>query len=283
MSETVLAALIAAGATMLTTLLQLKISLSRDTGAARAQTGSSRRKNKMPVLLLVVMLTAAAVGGFALSQWFADRERIQQTELRQELQARITEISRTAGELKQTRLDTRAEVETDVLRRMGSRGVVALATVSPCRAAQIPVVQTATTEPGAAPGVATAPSQSSETPACSESEATHVTLCAPIPGNAVVSHVDLFVRSADGDASWQASRVAAGQEVEQTRFSEQVTEALADDGQKHVCHTFASWSTQRSRIARMVVRYAIADESSEPQTQVRHERLPGTAGALAVR
>jgi hypothetical protein len=301
MSETVLAALIAASATILTTLLQLKISLSRDSSsAARTSNGSSRRKNKMPVLLLVVMLTAAAVGGFALSQWFADRERIQQKELRTELQARITEISRTAGELKQTRLDTRAEVETDVLRRMGGQGVMALATISPCRVLQaapvapapLPAVATTTSDSSAvpitsttaAPASAPVTAQTSAPSGCSEAEAVHITLCASIPSNAVVSHVDLFTRFADSEASWKASHVAAGEEVDQARFSEQATESLADDGMKHVCHTFANWSTQRSRIARMIVRYAIAaDEALEPQTQVRQEGLPATAGALAVR
>lgn len=300
MSETVLAALIAAGATMLTTLLQLKISLSRGESSAARSSTSSRRKNKMPVLLLGVMLTAAAVGGFAFSQWFADRERIQQQELRQELQARITDISRTAGELKQTRLDTLAEVQTEVLRQMGSRGVIALATVSPCRATPSPIEQAApaaetsatpvsdasASTPAAATAVvppAPAPVQTPSAAACTEAEAVRVTLCAPVPTGAAVSHVDLFTRYADSDTAWKSSQVKAGEESEQARFSEQASETLADDGTKHVCHTFANWSTQRSRIARIVVRYAIAEERSEPQTQVRHERIPAPAGALAVR
>jgi hypothetical protein len=327
MSETVLAALIAASATILTTMLQLKISLGRDSGPAARATSSSRKKPKLPAMLLGVMLTAAAVGGFALSQWFSEHERAQQKELRQELQARITEISRTAGELKQSRLDTFAEVETEVLRRMGGSGIVSLATVGPCHGKPVTVVT-----PDAADAAATTngannggPSASSANPpsaagsaasggtsatdsgprassaqpstsaasaapaapsACAEADATQVMLCVPIPSNAVVSHVDLFTRLADGDAPWNASQVSAGQETDQARFSEKKSESLADDGMKHVCHMFANWSTQHARVARMIVRYAIPAEALEPQTQVSHKGVAATtssAGALAVR
>jgi len=293
MSETVLAAMIAATATILTTLLQLKISLNRDGAPARV-TGSSRRKTKLPAMLLGVMLTAAAVGGFAVSQFFSDRERVQQHELRQELQARITEISRTAGELKQSRQDTFAEVETDVLRRLGGTGVVALATVGPCRGE--PDISSAAAAPSSSASAPNAPSEptgtatqgaTSQPPiptvSCAEADATQVLLCAPIPSNAVVSHVDLFTRLADGDSPWNASQVSAGQESDQARFSEKKLETLADDGMKHVCHRFANWSTEHARVARMIVRYAIPAEALSPQTQVRHKGVAAANNALAVR
>jgi hypothetical protein len=274
MSETVLAAMIAAGATILTSLLQLRSSFGKEP-MGRAQSPSSRKKGRMPALLLTVMLTAAAVGGFAVAQWFTDRERVAQHELRQELQARITEISRTASQLTQARLDTRAEVETDVLRRQGGQGVTALATLGPCKPPPVINPPAAETEGSASPPPAPAAS-------CAESDATTVTLCAAIPANAVVSHVELFTHFADENLPWNSGPVAAGQEVEQSRFSEKLTESAADDGTKHVCHGFTNWSTQRPRVARMIVRYAIADEVSESQTQVRNERLPAPAGALAV-
>jgi len=305
MSETVLAAMIAASATILTTLLQLKISLGRDGAATPRSPNSSRKKPKLPAMLLAVMLTAAAVGGFAVSQWFSDRERVQQTELRQELQARITEISRTAGELKQSRLDTFAEVEVDVLRRMGGSGIVALATVGACHGTPVTPVATNTegapaaasaepspppTAPATAPaaGEPAATAASTQQPAaptstCVEADATPVLLCAPIPSNAVVSHVDLFTRFADEDQPWNESQVAAGQEAKQARFSEKKLESVADDGMKHVCHKFANWSTQHARVARMIVRYAIPAEGLEPQSQVRHKAIVGATGALAIR
>ena len=334
MSETVLAAMIAATATILTTLLQLKISLGRDGGPTPRSPNSSRKKPKLPAMLIGVMLTAATVGGFALSQWFTERERVQQRELRQELQARITEISRTAGELKQTRLDTFAEVETEVLRRMGGSGIVALATVGPCHGEPEPVTGNtsanaasapgspssgstsggsspsslsstnststaagsastvaATTTPNTAPTTVTpseadSGSKDSTPPSaatCAETDATPILLCAPIPSNAVVSHVDLFTRPADEDQPWNESQVAAGQETKQARFSEKKLESLADDGMKHVCHKFANWSTQHARVARMIVRYAIPAEALEPQSQVRHKAIVGSTGALAIR
>jgi hypothetical protein len=140
-----------------------------------------------------------------------------------------------------------------------------------------------TNTPAAANDSAAAGAQSAPGSTCAEADATPVLLCAPIPSNAVVSHVDLFTRFADGDEPWNASQVAAGQEVAQARFSEKKLESLADDGMKHVCHKFANWSTQHARVARMIVRYAIPAEALEPQSQVSHKAIVGATGALAIR
>jgi Trp operon repressor len=282
MSETILAALIAAGATILTSLLQLRSTFGKDL-LPRAQSSSRGKKGRMPALLLTVMLTAAAVGGFAVSQWFTDRERVTQRELREELQARITEISRTANQLTQARLDTRAEVETDVLRRLGGKGVMALMTVAPCK--PVPVLAPAPTPAPDAPPTSEITGTSPPLASCAEAEATEVMLCAAIPANAVVSNIQLFSRNADADLPWNAGLIAAGQEAEQARFSEKFTESAADDGTKHVCHNYTNWSTQRSRVARMIVRYAITEEedSSVPQTHVRHEGISTPPSALAIR
>jgi hypothetical protein len=285
MSETVLAAIIAAGATILTSLLQLRSTFGKDSSSRPQSTSRGKQqqqqKGRMPALLLTVMLSAAAVGGFAVSQWFTDRERVTQRELREELQARIAEISRTASQLTQARLDTRAEVETDVLRRLGGEGVMAMMTVAPCK--PVPVLAP-TPAPEAAP-TAEATGTIPPPAACAETEATEVTLCAAIPANAVVSNVQLYSRNADADLPWNAGQIAAGQEADQARFSEKYTETAADDGSKHVCHSYTNWSTQRSRVARMIVRYAIAEEagSSVPQTHVRNKGVTNPPSALAIR
>src|SRR5438552_15881544 len=117
MSDAVLAAMIAAGATVLTSLLQLKSSLKREV-AARTQVG--RRKSRGPFMLLAVMLVGAGVGGFALAQWTMERERAEALSARRDLQGRVEVLSRTANELLQTRAQARTEIETGVLRRLGA-------------------------------------------------------------------------------------------------------------------------------------------------------------------
>jgi hypothetical protein len=92
---------------------------------------------------------------------------------------------------------------------------------------------------------------------CTEAEASPVTLCATIPGNATVTEVALFSRPAGSDASWSASRVLPGQESGQARFAEKYSEGTAEEGVRQVCQGFAHWSTEHARVARLIVRYSL--------------------------
>ncbi len=251
MSDPVLAAIIAATATILTSLLQLRLSMGREL-AARAQSGGSRRKGRAPVVLLFVMLTAAGVAGFALSRWLTESERAAQSMLEHELRAQVDQISRTASQLEVTRAGARAEIEADVLRRMGTDGVIVMATVSPCRPALV-VSPPGTTSP---PGVSADTTPPPTTP-CSEAEASAVTLCATIPGKASVTEIQLFSRVAESDAPWSTNRLLPGQESGQARFAEKPVERPEGADTKQVCQGFSHWSADHSREARMVVRYSL--------------------------
>jgi hypothetical protein len=251
MSDAVLASIIAAGATVLTAFLQLRISIGREI-AGRGQAPGSRKKGRAPTAMLFVMLLGAGVGGFAFSQWISESERSAQTVLQHELQARVEEISRTASQLEVTRAGARAEIETEVLRRIGTDGVVVMATVAPCRPALV-VTSPGTATPSGVSATTTAPSTSS----CTEPEASSVTLCATIPARATVSEVELFTRFADADSPWSANRALAGQETGQARFAEKYTETADNPGTKQVCQGFSHWSADHARVARMVVRYSL--------------------------
>jgi hypothetical protein len=251
MSDAVLAAIITATATVCMSLLQLRFSLSKD-GGARVQSAGGRRKGRGPFAILFVIIIASAVGGFALSQWLTENERISQSILQHELQDRVDQITRTANQLEQTRAGARAEIEASVMRRIGSEGVVVMATVGPCRPSLV-VSQPGTATP---PGV-TAETAQPATPPCTEAEASSVTLCATIPENATITEVELFTRIAQSDTPWSASRVLAGQESGQARFAEKYVEAAEAPGMKQICQDFVHWSTEHARVARMVVRYGI--------------------------
>lgn len=240
MSETLVAALIAAAATVSASLLQLKIAFSKELAARTS--GSSRRKNRVPFMLIFLLLLASGVGGFAVAQWLHEDERIEQNELRRELEARISDIGRTASQLDLTRNGVRAEIEAGILRRMGETGIAALTTVGACKPAAVV----------AAPAVS-----SSTTPACAEPEATPVWLCATLPAQAKVVAIELFSRPADVTGDWSASRTAPGQEVERARFSDTPVETADGKGVKHLCHTFVHWGSDRALSARMLVRYSI--------------------------
>jgi len=259
MSDGVLAAIIAACATVFTSFLQLRATFGKDV-ASRAFPTSGRRKSRMPLLFVFLMLGGAAVGGFALSQWLMEHERSMQNELLQELQARVTTLTRSESQLAETRNGARADIEAGVMRRLGLEGVVVLATVAPCKP---PLVLNTPALSSPHPGGESAvqvpsPAPTTNPPAstCTEADASPITLCATVPMNATVTELELFVRAAETDTPWSTSRVVPGAETDQARFSEKPFEIPDGAQTKQVCEGFASWSTERARVARMLVRYS---------------------------
>jgi hypothetical protein len=240
MSESVLAALIAGTATLSASFLQFRTAAMRDRGSSAS---AAKRKARLLRIVFVIIVGAAAASGFWLSQWLTNGERVASAALQKELQSRIAEVTKTAGELEATRASERSDIETGVLRRIGAEGVTVAATVAPCRAA-------AATDP--APAAAAA-----SKPACSEAEAVPVTLCATIPANATVTDVALFSRPADADTAWDTSRFLPGQETGQARFADKYSETPAESGSRQVCQSFTHWSADHARAVRVVVRYSL--------------------------
>ena len=248
--DSVLAAIIAGTATLSASLLQLRSALLREAAAARGGAGATRRKKRLQLIIMLVIVAAAGVSGFALSQWLTNGERAAQGVMQRELQARVAEIARTASQLELTRGSERTEIENGVLRRIGAEGVVISATVAACRPPLLPGTPGATAPPGAATAATSAAA------VCTEAEASPVTLCATIPGNATVTEVALFSRAADSEAAWSASRFLPGQESAQARFAEKYSEGAADTGVRQVCQGFVHWS-DHARMVRIIVRYSV--------------------------
>src|SRR5215469_3945654 len=180
--DSVLAAIIAGTATLSASFVQLRSALLREAAAGRSSS-AARRRNRLQLIILCGIIGAAGVCGFALSQWLTSGERAAQGVMQRELQARVAEISRTASQLELTRGSERGDIESGVLRRIGSDGIVVTATVAPCRQPLVPAAGAA----AAAPAAAAADAAATPTRACTESEASPVTLCATVPGNASVT------------------------------------------------------------------------------------------------
>ncbi len=244
MSDSVIAAIIAGTATLSASFLQLRSAALRDAGKPGA---AARRKSRLQRIVFLVIVGGSVVSGFAFSQWLTQGERAAQGALQKELQARIAEVSHTAGELEAPRAAERSEIETGVLRRIGGDGVAVAATVPACRAGAAGPVTTPTSTAGAA-----APAR-----ACSEAEATPVTLCATIPAGATVTEVALFSRLDDTQTPWSASRYLPGQESAQARFADKYSETAPEAGSRQVCQTFAHWDAEHARVVRVLVRYSL--------------------------
>ena len=251
MSDSILAAIIAATATLSASLLQLRFSIAREL-AARSQSPGNRKKSRAPFIVLFVMVGASAVAGFSLSQWLTENERVAKGMLEHELRARLDEVSRTENQLEITQAGARAEIEMGVLRKLGTDGVAVMATLGPCRPALVVSAPGATSPPGVTAETAPPPA-----PSCTETEASAITLCATIPNNATVSEVQLFARPVDSEAPWSTNRLLPGQESGQARFAEKYVESPEGQGTKQVCQGFAHWSVEHARVARMVVRYTL--------------------------
>jgi hypothetical protein len=106
MSDAVLAAIIAATATLSASFLQLRMALARDADARSRGQPISRRRGRLPMILIGIMLVASAVGGFALSQWLGDSQRSEQADLQRELRERVAELATAITSLE--RLNTAA-------------------------------------------------------------------------------------------------------------------------------------------------------------------------------
>ncbi len=243
MPDSILAAIIAGTATLSASFMQLRSAALRDAGKPGA---AARRKSRLQRIVFLVIVGGSAVSGFSLSQWLTQGERNAQGALQQELQARIAEVSHTAGELEATRAAERSEIETGVLRRIGNDGVAVAATVPACRAGAAGVMTPVSTAAAAAPARA-----------CNEAEAIPVTLCATIPASATVTEVVLFSRLDNTDTPWSASRYLPGQEAGQARFADKYSETTPEAGTRQVCQTFAHWDAEHARVVRVLVRYSL--------------------------
>jgi hypothetical protein len=259
MTDGVLAAIIAACATICASFLQIRASFSKEV-AGRAFPSSGRRKSRKPLLFVFLMLGGAGVGGFALSQWLMERERTMQAALQQELQARIATLTRSESQLVESRAGTRADIEAGLLKRLGLEGVVVAATISPCKPPLVlntPALAAHAEAPTPTQMTSQPPTSGPTASTCTEADASPVTLCATVPMGATVTEVELFMRAADTDTPWANARVTAGVEADQARFAEKPVEVPDGAQTKQVCEAFASWSTERARVARMLVRYTL--------------------------
>jgi hypothetical protein len=236
LDDRVTAAALAAAGSVIGALIQLRIAWRKEVSERARGVPVTKKARRGPVLAVFVLLAAAAVGGFALSQYLAQRSDRESAAMRGELQTQLAQLRNTADRLERAaHLDhgTRASVDDA---RHGAQSVTATTMLGPCRAR------------GGAGGDAAA--------ACTEQEALRVTLCVSVPLSAAVTDMGLYARTEDSARPWTESRAAPGQELGAVRFAEQPFERAESDQTKLVCTGFSSWDGQHAYSARLVVKYA---------------------------
>ena len=235
LSEPLMASMIGALATVAAALVQLRISWRKEMKERERGQPITKKTRRGPVIVVFALLAAAAVGGFALSQYFVSLREGDRDSLRADLQSKLSEINATATRLEQVRTNERKQIETEVQRadasRLGEEGATASVVVGPCK-----------------------PEGAKQ--ACTEHSAPRIALCARVPAAASVKEVQLYIAFENSKQPWQESRVQPGQESGEARFAEKFSERPDGDA-KQVCQRFANWSGEKSRIARILVKYAL--------------------------
>ena len=233
LSDPVMAALIGAGATFATAIFQLTINARRQAAERAAGKPASRKSGSW--LAIFALVLASLVTGYAISEYQSYSGRQDEKLLREELLARVRDISAAAVRLERASMEKNGTSGADAPlgpeRRQGTEGVAATVTVPPCGAAKAG--------------------------ACTENEALRTTLCAVVPATARVTEVQVFTRLDDAQQSWDEARVQAGRDAGAARFVEDWFERADDSKSKQVCQHFAHWSSQKGRSARILVKYAL--------------------------
>jgi hypothetical protein len=230
LSEAVMAALIGASATALGALVQLRLSWRQELRERERGQPITKKTRRGPVIFVFALMIAAAVGGFALSEYLVSLRNGDRDSLRTELQFKLSELSASAARLERARLTERDQLESGVLRaealRRGAEGVAASTLVGPCKV-------------------------------CGEQSAVRVAVCARVPASATVKDVLLYTKVEDSQQPWADSRVQAGQDAGKAKFVDTSFERPDGDAAKQVCQGFVNWSGEKARLARILVMYTL--------------------------
>lgn len=242
-----LASLIGATATITASLLQLRMAWKRELLARANHKPVTRKARRGPLLPLLALLVASAVGGFALSHYLGSAGRASAEAREAELQARLDQLVTLSRQLESVSHNGNNELarqvrEEEQLKR-GSEGIAAIVVLEKCAAANV-----------------------AGESLCSASTVQPVQLCTEIPADSSVTAVELFARGEGEARPWHESRVSAGSDFGNGRFGERTSERLINDSTKQVCQELLHWSSDHALTGRMVVHYTIARREKQAAT-----------------
>jgi hypothetical protein len=271
LSETILAAMIGALATVATAVFQLYTSFkqqSRKSVDVRPKKGSALRS----VLAVLALMVASAAGGFLYSELIKQRSAEDMRAMRNELQemraliasgrdavkAQAQEVAASAPEPKP------AMTRPASMERL-SESVESVVYVPACRA-------------------------SNPTEACHEQEAQRIALCGTIPAYARVEQIQMFAQPDAMQHPWDQHQASLEQDLGGARFTGKSFEYAQGADLKAVCVNFMQWSSEHPQIARIVVRFGFGappgmpvDEtdgsSTTPPPQTQPTQVPAVIAA----
>lgn len=231
--------MIAASASFISAVVQLYINARRQQAERKAGKPVTRKSGNW--LAILGLILGAAVGGYFIAEYKTAKQRDGDVAMRQEMTSQLRNIGEAATRIEKAGLQKNAQNDAEARliadRQRGMEGVAAVIGVAPCAIAQ---TAAATDSPAA----------------CSEANALKVSVCAVIPAAARLGDVQLFTRLDDAAKTWAESKVQLGQDVGGAKFVDAPFERTQVDS-KEVCQHFLHWDAQKSRQARIVVRFAL--------------------------
>jgi hypothetical protein len=263
LSETILAAMIGAMATVSAALFQIFTSIkSRNKIDLKPKRGSTMRS----ILAVLALMIASAVGGFLYSELLKQRDGEDLRAMRMELRE-LKDLATAARSLSPSAEPPKQEIVADTA--MSEATQVNL-TTAPMRAesvAYVPACRRVMIEGQAAAD-------------CSEAEAQRIALCGSIPSYAHIEVIDLFAQPDAVQKPWEEHRASLEQDLGGARFTGKSFEYAQSNDLKAVCVNFTQWSSEHSHIARIVVNYRFQEsQTSDPALDQPMGAVPAVIAA----
>jgi len=232
LSETIIAAIIGAIATMGTAIFQLVRNSSPTDG--RPKPKKSRMRSLVATSALMI---GCLVGGYA---WSALRAVSAKEELQATMQA---EFSRQFAEFaeRQKQIASATSAAAMPARNADSGAVESLAQLPACRIS--------------------AQSQDAGPVTCNEAGAQSIALCAAIPARAEATNVRVLSRVPKSEAAWE-ERAAGAPTLGSLHLGATTTQSPITPDLHSVCLEVANYSVEEALTVRLVVEYAVP----KPQT-----------------
>ncbi len=245
-SETVVAAMIGATATMFTALFQIVTALrSRNKQDVRPKRGGVSMRS---VIAIVALMAGSGVGGYLYGELRQEHASEDIRSMRDELNAKLQLLASTTE-----RIAAMRDAPT-----ISSTPVVAAPIVAPVTTSE---------------AVIYAPPCSAGS-ACTEQNAQHFALCGAIPTVMQVRKVELFAKPATATTAWDQAAANFEQDIGGGKFIGSPAEHAEDDAHKAVCVDFVHWSAE-PHLARLVLQYG----ASVVEPSASDHVLPAVAAA----
>jgi len=262
LSETILAAMIGAIATVSTALFQIFTALkNRNKVDVKPRRGSAMRS----VLAVLALMIASAAGGFLYSELLRQSGGEDIRAMRQELRELRDLTAATVRERGNQEIPINAPADVPALTNASET----LSSLEPVSGSAESVAYV----PACRRGALVTTAATTESADCSEGDAQRIALCGTIPAAARVERIQMFAQPDAVQQSWTQHIASVEQDIGGARFTGKTFEYAQGDDLKSVCVNFMHWSGQHPHIARILVQYRLGAEP-EPAPPAAADAAP---------